>query len=474
MTDNRFRRQFLLTKQASFRNDWQKFVIKDFRLYYHPELEFSRSSTDEKELVMLGAMYDWETPEKTNQQLLDTLVDTCSFEKFLEKLSKYAGHFVILYCLGEDFFIINDACAQREIYYDDSFTTFGSQPKLLSNVIEPKPYSLQEAVEFYSSREFLSKRLFVGETTHIENIKHLLPNHYIDLRKKAIMRYFPSKPVDCLTIKDVAPKAAQMLKGYIKAVAMRKQIAMAVTAGYDSRTLFLASLDVDCKYFLWQHKNMNENHYDVAIPQRLAEMYGRSFELIPDTDALEDISDSVDFQRKIPKAGKYFENHIYLNGNISEIARSFYGFNKKITAEDLAFINGYKQFCFVVEQYRQWLKNETLFKANNYHVLDMYYWEQRTGIWVAKEKTMMRALGIETFSPFCSRSLLVLLLSTQKKDRDKYINKLYNSILLELSPKALKVPINPSFKLNIIRLMSRLKIYSIYQSLGLKYRFLKY
>ena len=146
---------------------------------------------------------------------------------------------------------------------------------------------------------------------------------------------------------------------------------------------------------------------------------------------------------------------------------------KKISAEDLAFITGCKQFSFVVNTYSKWLENESLFKANGYDLMDMYYWEERVGIWVAKEKTINNAVGKEMFSPFCSRDLLTLLLSTPHNDRNKCFNKLYHSILLELSPNALKIPINPCLKQDIIRLMTRLKVYNIYRNLGLKYRFLK-
>jgi hypothetical protein len=443
-------------------------------LYYHPELVITRSTLGEKELIMLGSMYDWETPAQSNQQLLDSLICTNSFEKFLVELSKYAGHYVILYCDNTSFLIINDAAAQREIYYDTSFTTFGSQPKLMCEVIDPKQHTLPKAVEFYASREFLSRKMFVGDTTHLENIKHLLPNHYLDINKKETVRYFPSMPVARLSVKEVTPRAAQMLKGYIKAVAMRKKLAMAVTGGYDSRVLFLASLDEDCTYFVLQHKNMDANHYDITVPQRLTKLHARSFEVIPDAETFEDVSDSVDFQRVIPRAGKYFENHIYLNGNVSEIARSYLSFSKKISAEDLAFIGGYHRSAFVADIYSRWIENVTIFQTNGYDMMDMYYWEEKMGIRAAKEKTMMNVIGKEEFSPFCSRDLLVLLLSTPHKDRDYYMNKLYNSILLELSPQALKIPINPCIKLDVIRIMTRLKMYNIYRNFGLKYRFLKY
>ena len=474
MTDNRYRRQFLLTRQTSFQCTWEKVVINDFNLYYHPELELTASKSGEQELTMLGVIYDWEEPTLNNQQILDKLVDTPSFDSFVSGLSRYAGQYIIIFRDKTGLFIIGDACAQFEIYYDTSCSCFGSQPKIITEVIAAEPHTNQEAVDFYASPKFLSRRLFVGNTTHLGNIKHLQANHYIDVAHQKAVRYFPVEPVARLSVKEVAPKACQMLKGYIRAIAARKKIAMAVTGGYDSRVLFLASLDVECKYHVLQHKNMGAKHYDITVPQRLTKMYGRPFEVIPDKDGYENIPDSVDFPKDIPQSGKYFENHVYLNAGISEIARNNYGYHERLSPADLAFFSGYSGSQFAAGVYRQWLENEVVFRNNGYDILDMLYWEERMGIAGAKAKTMMSALGVEVFSPFCSRDLLVLLLSTPRKDRDYYICKLHNSILLELSPDALKIPINPCFKLDVIRLMTRLKVYNLYRNLGLKYRLLKF
>ena len=474
MTDNRFRRQFLFTKQTTFDLAWNRLMFQEFTLFYHPELELTVSKSQEKEIVMMGMMYDWVTPAQTNQQLLDKLAHTLSFEDFLTGLSRYAGQYVILYRDDSHFVILHDVCGQSEIYYDASFSTFGSQPKLMGEVMDQEPHHDREALEFYASREFLSRKNFVGDTTHVGNIKHLLPNHYIDVNQKKVVRYFPTVPIKRLSAKEVAPKACKMLKGYIKAVALREKIAMAVTAGYDSRVLFLASLDEECRYFVCQHKNMSAKHHDITIPQRLTKMYGKAFEVIPDKELNEDIYESIDFPRTIPQSGKYFDGYIYFTGNSSEIARNVYGYHDKLTPEDLAFFGGYNGSRFVAGIYRQWLENATLFQTNGYDILDMFFWEQRVGTRIAKEKTMMNAIGKDYFSPYCSRDLFVLLLSTPRKDRDYNVNKLYYSILLELSPNALKLPINPCFKLDLIRLTTKLKLYNLYRDLGLKYRFLKF
>ncbi len=472
---NSFRRQFLFSSQKNFPFPWSKTCIADYTLYCHPELEYTHSSNLQVDLWLLGALYDWEQPELSNQQILDTLASTDSFPLFLKRLSKYAGEYVVIYKNDDGIILLNDVCAQKEIYYDTSYTSFGSQPKLIQEVILLEPHTSQDIIELYSSPAFKTKKIFIGETTHAKNIKHLLPNHYIDVHNRSVMRFFPQDVIEPVSTKDAAAKACQMLKGYIRAISLRNKMAIAVTAGNDSRVLFLASLDLECKYFVSQHKNMSDHHYDITIPRRLTQLYGKQFEVIPDNETLPDVlQTSIDFPATSNQPDRLYEDHIYLNGNLSEIARNFYGDYKNISAGDLAFIRGYPGMKFVEAEYNRWLKQTALFVRNGYHVLDMFYWEQVMGSRVAKEKTEKAALGRTLLSPFCSRDLLVLMLSTPRKDRNYYRNKLYDSILLGLSDKALDIPINPKLKLKVIRWMTVFKIYNIYRELGMKYRFLKF
>ena len=470
ISKSRFRSQFLLTKETKFSFEWDKVAINDFSLYYHHDLIFTRSAGDDKELIMLGSMYDWEVPAHTNQQLLDSLCQTESFESFLKQLSKYLGEFVIIFNEAGKLILIHDATGQHQIFYDSSFTTFGSQPKLLCEVIEPQPHTDTEIIDFYSSKRFYADKLFISDTTHLGNIKHLLANHYIDIHDKAVVRYYPSEPMTPVPIKDAVPKICQMLKGYIKAIALRRKIAMAFTGGIDSRVLFFSSLDEECRYYVYKWSYMSDDFYDLTIPKKVAEMNSRHFEVIPLTDTFEDYNDSVDFPREFPKPTKYFKDRIYLNGNISEMTRNMYGSLKKVTALDLSLFKGYGRLRPAISMYEKWLKDADSIKSKGYNVLNIFHWEQGLGIWVAKGKIEDNAAGMDVVSPFNSRDLLTLMLSVPSKYRNFYDNKLYYSMLLELSPNALALPINPCFASYAKKYLTKLGVFNRLKHLSLKSR----
>jgi hypothetical protein len=462
-----FRRQFLLTVHDTFDLPWERGKISDYNLFYHPELEFEHVEKGGIELYLLGFLFDYENPEYSNLQILSSLSSEKSFSSLLEQLFKYSGHYVLIYKSDDKLILLNDAVAQNEIYYDKSFSTFGSQPKLLNKVITLLPHTSPESSKFYSSAEFLNRREFVGETTHLENIKHLPANHFIDIQLKTINRFFPLNPIKPISIKNASNLARKMLNGYIKAASMRYNLAMGVTGGYDSRVLFLASLDVECKYYVSKLSHLSDKHHDIFIAKKLTKALHKELTVITDRKDIDETAShvlniSIDFPRKIQKLGKYFDNHIILNGNLSEIARNCLGYNRDVKPKDLAFLYGYGNNDFVCEEYNKWLEsNSSFFSEMGYHVLDMSYWEERMGIWAAKAKTEMSALGTIVYSPFCSHKLLITLLSTPRKYRDRHHNKLYNLMIKDFSPEAAKIPVNPTFRNSIIKLAKVLKVYNI-------------
>jgi hypothetical protein len=321
-----FKKQFLFTNlQFQLIENFKEVNIDGYFLQYSNLLYLTTKSTKTKALYLLGDLFSYETPELSNQDILQGLLETETIDEVLTSISKYYGQYVFIYKDADHFIIFNDACAQSEIYYTTDYTAFGSQVKLLEHNIPSIPHDNPEARTYYNSKEFNELKLYINDSTHVKNVKHLFANHYVDLKNKTIKRFYPNQENIEISINEVAIKVATMLKGYLKAIALRHKICLPVTAGYDSRVLFLASLDLDCNYFVTRFKGMEEKDNDLVISKRLVEIYSKDFKIIDDhilekEDFDPSYEKSLDFPLLLTPA--LLEGRVIINGHMSEIGRN--------------------------------------------------------------------------------------------------------------------------------------------------------
>ncbi|SEJ15144.1 hypothetical protein SAMN05192553_102643 [Cyclobacterium xiamenense] len=484
-----FLNQFLLTRSHSFKEKWNQLNWKkesigneDFTLFCHPTINLVKNSTGNPSLYLIGSLYDWEFPELTDQEIIDEL-SKGSASTLFESVSKYTGEFIIIFYSDESLIIFNDATGQREIYYDLSFDNVASQVSLLAQGMELIPHDNKHAIEFYNSDVFKKRKLLLGDSTQVKNVKHLNCNHFIDLKSGKVTRFYPNKNLPERSMNDAGRKAATMIKGYLKAISNRHhKIAMAVTGGYDSRILFLASLEIPeekCTYYVFKRLNMSDNHHDIILSGKLTRAYGKK-RVVLDASKIPKMKDVLAVKKSLdfPPNDVFedaFKGQVYINGNVFEIARSVFGYAKNVTAEDLTFLTGYRKLKFPTLVYKEWLKSTCGFKKIGYDFMDFLYWEDRMGIWLSKGRTQQLALNKIIKSPYNSRQLIEILLSVNKKYRGLHHNALQKTIIAIMSEnnrQVTKLPINPTPLTKFYTLLFKMNLYNTFRHVGLKLRLL--
>ena len=464
-----FTRQFLLTTETGLPVNWPSWEIDAYSLYCHPSLEVTEVQKNGARAFLLGFAFSWRHPEWTHVDLLEDALDGfADIRAVLARFDSVSGQYVLVVSHNGQVWISPDACAQREVFYSTDFAAVGSQPKILEKVVEVVEWENSEIREYYNSPGFNRKYGFIGDSTHVSNIRRLTPNHILKLSEKTVERIFPTRKSSPTTRDEVAAAAIERLSGFIKSASLRYKLRVGVTAGYDSRVLFLASLGADVQYYVSKSTSKG-NATDIKIAQRLAKAHNVALEItsygnegIPEKDK-EIQRKSVDFPmfRRLGAEPDY--GTLIVNGNISEIARNYFHISGDITASLMAQQRGDQHVDFVVDYYRDWMaRNEGVFNRFGYDILDMLYWEDKMANWKAKAKTSA-AWNRESWSPFNCRELLEILLSSDRNDRDAHNNQLYNRIISMMSPEAAKIPINPTNKIRIIRMMKALGIYMIYR-----------
>src|SRR4051812_23944339 len=116
----RFRRQFILSTNQTFSFDtWQNLRVgNEAYLSVHPDLEVTKSSSNGKEIILLGFILDPFTPDKTNQEIVDEIVcQSCSFDEIVDKTEPLGGRWAIIYRDNRTIQVFNDPCGQRLVYY---------------------------------------------------------------------------------------------------------------------------------------------------------------------------------------------------------------------------------------------------------------------------------------------------------------------------------------------------------------------
>ena len=103
-----------------------------------------------------------------------------------------------------------------------------------------------KAVEFINSFEFSNKKEhnWPFESSPYKEIKHMLPNHWINLETGICKRYWPDKALPALPLDEAVKRISADLRGLMKSAANRFDLVLAVTSGWDSRVVLASSKDI--------------------------------------------------------------------------------------------------------------------------------------------------------------------------------------------------------------------------------------
>lgn len=428
----------------------------------HKDLMHTQIVKNNITLTLLGFLINPCHVQSTDEENLDEILENAkSFQDVLENTYIYSGRWIIIYNDPSETKIFHDPCGLRQIFYykkSDKSIWCGSQPNLIADLLQLDRDLDKDLLEYIQSEYYeKQQRAWFGEGTIYKDVKHLLPNNYLDLKSGERKRYWIDKESNT-TLESAVETAGKILKGSLSAINHRGEIMIAVTAGWDSRVLLAASKDVskDCLYYISTMNCLKAKHNDINIPDRLLTLLGLKLHILDNLAPLTEDFKSL-LKRNVARANilpktltiqyhyHYSQNKININGNGGEIARCTYGVNhpKKIDGKYIAAITGYPSQSYVISCLNRWLKESKEFaELHNLDIIDLFYWEQRMGNWHAKYQAE-QDIAIEEFSPYNNRKLLMTLLKISPEHRKSSNYNLYQLLISKLWPETFEVPINP-------------------------------
>jgi len=489
----RYRRQFLLTKtEINAPIDWNHTPLHPFHLYAHPDLSVTVHKDHRHTLALLGSIFDPNQPNQDNHQVLTGISRSISAPRNLfPELKRYVGHYALLYKNRNDTIILNDALGLREVYYscaEANRVVCASQPHLLAQFAEPqvRPRCDAEFLTFYKTNSVRGRwnpyRRWIGDETYYEDVKHLMPNHYLDINTTHVSRYWPTAPIEPSKPEKAVERACAFLQNSLRAMAHRHPLMMAVTAGTDSRTLLAASRGIkDDIYYFVNDQGLGSDHPDIWVPKQIFESLGVPFHVhtVPPTydEAFAKVFLENTFfasERILPTIfNVYFcslQHRVNILG-VGEIGRVHYGKPpKRASAYLLAYILRHRDGGRYALRQAEQILNDLLPIANRYslNVLTLLLWEQLLGNWGATGNSESD-IAVEELNPFDSHELYETLLSVDEEYSRWDRARLFKAMIGRMWPELLHWPINPprDVRGNVAQFLRTLGMYDTVK--GLKY-----
>ncbi|MBN1999837.1 hypothetical protein JW935_19935 [candidate division KSB1 bacterium] len=469
-----YRRQFILGPRFLLQfPHWQKVKVgKRFCLHVHPDLQLVQVRRGRVCLTLLGFILDPDDPGLDNAGILEKILDRIKkADQIFQCTRSLGGRWILVIDDGSDIFIYNDCMGFRQLVYTD--TAFpenwcASESGLPAEILGLN-FDSNVVTGFLESDYYKNEKGYQwpGDSTPYKEIRHLLPNHYFDLKKRHAVRFWPNKMKENMSLEDGARASSVILTNLIKAASQRFRLAFAVTSGYDSRmTLAAARNELENGvFYTLVYGTLNEKSPDVKIPARMLKRLNLQHRIIFCPSRMDE-----DFARIYKKnvvtahefwgaiaqglSGSFPDDRIAVK-TYSEITRCYlypydrpsyyYPFKipQKITAETLAMLYKMKGNTFAESSFQRWLDGfGDLEDKYNYKLLDVFYWEQRMGKWQAMSQ-LEWDLVQEVFNPFNCRMLTEILLAVDLKHRRPPHYTLFRKIIELLWPELLEEPIDP-------------------------------
>jgi len=464
---DRYFNQFILGPAfADQLADWQRITVgKGLKLTAHPDLACTQVKDGNRELTLIGHLLDPLTPDTTNEDIVRALLHHfTSRDALIEATNRFGGRWLLVATSAEESFLFHDALGQRQAFYTDPVVLgtmwVMSQAGIASEMLSLTPD--ETALDYLDTQTFRRtfEARFPAAASTFKGLRHLLPNHWLNLSTGKSARFWPSAPLESLTPEIAIDRVCTLMSGQIRAAAARFDIALSLTAGFDSRLMLATAREVSnlvCIMTLRQGR-MPDHFPDIDVPARLLKQLGLPHEVVHATSTMTP-EFSLTFKRNVYLAHDHYGhdaeailNHFgrtkaVLTGSGAEVGRC--AFRRKLphadhvrfTPELLAWLEYGSTHPFLVEHFREWLADAG--QQNHVKLLDLLEWEQDYGNWLAMTTLEFDIAWRENFTPYNCRQVFATLLGVDERYRRDPNYLLFQRAIQKAWPELLSEPINP-------------------------------
>lgn len=431
-------------------------------VYTHARLKCTIANGSLANVLILGIAVNPFNPNETESDIAHRIADTCQNKvAFFEAASELTGRYVVVYASDDAMVMVGDPCHLRQMFYGqlDQNIVVTSSIKLFLTSFGLTQQTSVEKQEFMNSSLYKSKYgLWYGDQTPDDRLSRLLANHYLDMRTTLPQRLPVAYIMPANNEAEIIEYSKNILEGTFDALSKQYKLMLAITAGIDSRALLAASRKYTDKINYYILHDVGTDPSDISVSTAITEKLGVTFSVIPVSPLRQDFIErfSNEYVDPIVQPGlvhtqyyydqKYGTDTINVNGIATEIIRCFYGATKSTPTVDmlLQFSKYGDRIPYVRKEIEKWYEGAKEYAAAmNISLLDLFYWEQRIGIWGAMYRTE-QDVAFEEIAPFNNRKLLLAITRVKIAERNFPNFKFFLRLIENMWKETLSEPINPN------------------------------
>lgn len=436
---------------------------KNMYLSYTSGTDVFQHKTEKQEIYIVGLCVDtYGEIERENicEQLLQ---GAPNIDELFIRTNRLAGKYVVIFFDRNDCYLFGDATGSIQINYcyDDNMLYVASTDQVVALICNKV---VSERAKKVRNGSALSQGM-PGDMTMFDEVRVLLPNHYLDVSAKSAVRVPMKLPkVNNLVDYDyLIRKSIFFVENTVKEYKKRYELICPLTSGYDSRVVFSflkeAILNLEC-YTFW-HPSFTEKTDDLYIADQICKKYNVRYTQVHDLKATEGFCNEIKkYYGKFVEnttidlaytLRKTFEQKAIINGDIiDQVGKSLLGNSLPYYFATPRFFQCkiHNTEKFARDELSVYLK-EIEKEQNPEQIFDLFAIENRCGRWAVQSGTIYSLAGVPSLNIFNSREILLLWMAIPRKLRvKKYI---HNKVLKEKDSKLLEIPFNPSSKTDIMK-----------------------
>ena len=392
------------------------------------------------------------------------LKDNPNIDALYERANRLSGKYIVIYSDERGRYLFGDATGSLQInfFFEGESLYVASTDKMIASLCK---LPLSDRSKKIRAGAALSQSL-PGDMTMYDGVRTLLPNHYLRVSDKAVIRTpipLPHINNEEDNYKGCIENSIFLIDSTVKEYQKRYDLICPLTSGYDSRVVFsfLNKHVSDLECFTFWHPGFTLETDDLHIPDQICKIYGVQYSQIHDLIAPKDYSFAIKAY-----AGEYinpgtidlaytlrtaFPQKAIVTGDIiDQVGKSLLGNSLPECFATERFFqckihNTEKLAREELKHYLDEIKSFGCFKQ----VYDLFAIENRCGRWATQGGTMYSLMSVPALNIFNCREILSLWMAIPRKLRvGKYIHKM---ILKEIAPQLCDIPFNPSNKTDLLK-----------------------